>query len=112
WLGPEGGQYALYFAAGKPFAFDNWQTPHAFQEGEWQVTNASDSSLTFTRSLSLSNYAQTEFKVEVLRKISLLGLADAKAALSLDVPSDLIWVGFASDNLLTNRGSRAWAKKT
>ena len=34
WLGPEGGQYGLYFPAGKPFVFDNWQTPHAMQEGE------------------------------------------------------------------------------
>ena len=36
WLGPEGGQYALYFPAGKPFAFENWQTPSAFQAGEGQ----------------------------------------------------------------------------
>ena len=27
WLGPEGGQYGLYFPPGKPFVFDNWQTP-------------------------------------------------------------------------------------
>src|SRR5262249_35097847 len=28
WLGPEGGQYGLYFPKGSPFTFDAWQTPH------------------------------------------------------------------------------------
>src|SRR6187551_3332257 len=28
WLGPEGGQYGLYFPASKPFSFDFWQAPH------------------------------------------------------------------------------------
>lgn len=29
WLGPEGGQFGLYFPPGKAFEFGNWQTPHA-----------------------------------------------------------------------------------
>src|SRR6185312_1616409 len=35
WLGPEGGQYGLYFAPGRPFTFDFWQVPSALQEGAW-----------------------------------------------------------------------------
>ena len=27
WLGPEGGQYAIYFAPGAKFEFDAWHTP-------------------------------------------------------------------------------------
>src|SRR5262249_33866476 len=27
WLGPEGGQYALYFKPGDPFDLDHWQVP-------------------------------------------------------------------------------------
>jgi hypothetical protein len=30
WLGPEGGQYALYFKPGDPFDLDHWQVPEAF----------------------------------------------------------------------------------
>jgi hypothetical protein len=27
WMGPEGGQFAIFFAKGKKFVFDDWQTP-------------------------------------------------------------------------------------
>src|SRR4051812_37884811 len=37
WLGPEGGQFGLYFPPAAPFTFDAWQTPHAMQEGAWDV---------------------------------------------------------------------------
>ena len=40
WLGPEGGQFGLYFPPGKPFEFDAWQTPDALQEGAWDVKEA------------------------------------------------------------------------
>jgi hypothetical protein len=112
WLGPEGGQYALYFPAGKPFEFANWQTPHAFQEGEWQEKAATAQSLTFVRSLAVTNYAKTEFKLDVERKVTLLGSEQAKAALGLDVPEGVKWVGFSSDNAITNRGAKAWTENT
>ena len=109
WLGPEGGQYGLYFPAGKPFEFGNWQTPPAFQEGEWLAKDgATASSVTFTRSMTLPNYAKTEFVVEVERKLSVLGAEQAKAVLGLEIPKGVQWVGFASDNTITNKGKQAW----
>ncbi len=27
WLGPEGGQFSIYFKKGDPFVYDNWQVP-------------------------------------------------------------------------------------
>src|SRR5689334_6455688 len=41
WLGPEGGQYALYFKKGDPFDLDHWQVPEAFDWGPWDITNQS-----------------------------------------------------------------------
>jgi len=110
WLGPEGGQYALYFAAGKPFEFGNWQTPHAFQEGEWLEKAASATSIAFARSFTVTNYAGTDFKVGVERKISLLSTEQAKALLGVEVPSSLKWVGFSSENTLINQGTQAWTE--
>jgi hypothetical protein len=112
WLGPEGGQYALYFPAGKAFEFANWQTPHPFQEGEWQEKAASAHSITFARSLSVTNYASTEFKLDVERKVSLLSREQAKAALGIDVPEGTKWVGFSSENAITNKGTKAWTENT
>mgnify|MGYP001552760461 CR=1 FL=1 len=110
WLGPEGGQFALYFPAGKPFAFENWQTPNAFQAGEWQEKASGPSNITFARSFTVSNYAQTEFKVDVERKLSVLTADQAKAALGIAVPQGLKWVGFSSENTLINQGSKAWSE--
>jgi len=110
WLGPEGGQYALYFAPGRPFEFENWQTPAAFQQGEWQQTASSPSSVTFVRAVSLSNYARTQFKIEVERKLSLLTLDDVRNRLGVSVPSGVQWVGFSSENTITNRGTQGWTE--
>jgi hypothetical protein len=111
WLGPEGGQYALYFPPGKPFEFGNWQTPKAFQEGEWGAKDgATATSVTFTRSMTLANYAKTEFVIDVERKISVLGAEQAKTALGMDIPKDVKWVGFATDNTITNKGKKAWTE--
>jgi hypothetical protein len=111
WLGPEGGQYALYFAAGKPFEFGNWQTPPAFQQGEWLTKEgASALSVTFVRSLTLSNYAKTEFQLDVERKVSIATDEQAKAALGMDVPKGVKWVGFSSENSVTNKGKKAWTE--
>ena len=41
WLGPEGGQYALYFKKGDPFDLDHWQVPDAFDWGAWEITSQS-----------------------------------------------------------------------
>jgi len=111
WLGPEGGQYALYFAPGKPFEFQSWQTPHAFQEGEWQEQASSATSVTFGRSLSLENYAKTTLTLDVTRKLSLLSKEQAAAALGLDVPPAVQWVGYASENRITNTGKQAWSEE-
>jgi hypothetical protein len=112
WLGPEGGQYALYFAPGKPFEFANWQTPAAFQEGEWLTKEGGTATtVTFVRSLSLTNYAKTELRMNVERKLSVLTGDQVKAALGLEPPKDVKWVGFSSENTITNQGPKAWTEK-
>jgi len=110
WLGPEGGQYALYFAPGAAFEFGNWQTPHAFQEGEWQERASTPTSVTFSRAFTVTNYAKSEFKLEVERKLTLLSAEAARTALGLELPQELKWVGFSSENSLFNRGKQAWTE--
>ncbi len=110
WLGPEGGQFALYFAPGKPFEFAQWQTPSAFQEGEWQEASSTAASVAFRRSLSLDNYAKTRLTLEVSRKLLLLSAEQAGANLGVAVPEGVKWVGFSSENEITNTGKQAWVE--
>ena len=112
WLGPEGGQYGLYFPAQQPFVFDHWQTPHSLQEGEWQAQSESPSSVTYVRSLTVANYSKYEFKLDVSRRISLLSPEEASEHLGLRLPANVRWVGFSTSNQLTNTGGSAWTEKT
>ena len=108
WLGPEGGQYGLYFPASKPFSFEFWQTPHELQEGAWQTRAESPTSITYAHTFSVSNYEQRVFKLEVERKLSLLSAEQAATRLGVALSPALSWVGFSSENKLTNTGNDPW----
>jgi hypothetical protein len=108
WLGPEGGQYALYFAAGDPFDVEHWQVPAAFDWDRWDVAEQSASEVRFRKRMSLENYARTRFDLEVDRQVRLLSADAAARALDLDLPSTLRMVAFESSNTVTNRGTAAW----
>jgi len=110
WLGPEGGQFGLYFPAKKPFAFEEWQTPHELQEGAWLVTAETPTSVTFGHNIALSNYAKRAFQVQVERKVSLLTPEQAQQRLGMAIPDGVRWVGFSTANRLRNEGTDAWSE--
>ncbi len=39
WLGPEGGQYSLFFKPGDPFDLDHWQVPEPLDWGKWEIVS-------------------------------------------------------------------------
>jgi len=110
WLGPEGGQFGLYFPAGKPFIFDNWQTPPALQEGPWQALRETPSSISYGHSLTVSNYAQQPFQVSIERTVTLLSPEQASARLGVPLPPSVSWVGYETENKLRNAGNNAWTE--
>jgi Family of unknown function (DUF6786) len=114
WLGPEGGQYGLYFPQGKPFEFSAWQTPAALQEGEWAVKEKAADRVVFVRPMTLSNYSGTRFTLEVERRIELLADDQVKERLGVDLApaktAGTRWVAFQTVNRLTNRGAEPWTK--
>lgn len=107
WLGPEGGQYALFFKKGEPFDSDHWQTPAAIDSEPFRLANQTDTSATFTRTIDLTNYAGTRFTIGVERIVSLVGQAEVKRLLGVDTDS-LQVVGIRSANCLTNKGIHPW----
>jgi hypothetical protein len=111
WLGPEGGQYGLYFSADKPFTFDNWQTPHAMQEGTWQARTETPTSVSYTHAFSVTNYSKREFKVEIQRDVALLSAEQTRARLGMPLPPTLSFVAYATSNKLTNTGRDAWNER-
>ncbi len=113
WLGPEGGQFGLYFPPGKPFEFTHWQTPSGFQEGEWAVSSKDAAGVTFQRSMQVSNHSGTKFDMEVSRRVGLIAKADLEKRLGISSLAALVkWVAFESDNKIKNTGKQAWNEKS
>ncbi|HSO36501.1 MAG TPA: DUF6786 family protein [Labilithrix sp.] len=104
WLGPEGGQFGLYFPPGKAFAFDTWQVPAAMQEGAWETSDATPLHITLKRSMTLTNWSGTTFTIDVERTISLVEVAPAGAAVKA--------VAYETVNKITNKGKAAWKRES
>ena len=103
WLGPEGGQFGLYFPPGKPFAFDTWQVPAGLQEGAWEMTEATPARAVFKHTIAITNWSGTAFTMDVERTVSLV---EAPAAEGVRA------VAFETVNKITNHGKVAWKRDT
>ncbi|MGD0526367.1 MAG: DUF6786 family protein [Polyangiaceae bacterium] len=112
WLGPEGGQFGLYFPPGAPFVIGSWQTPHAMQEGEWTVTSRDAGHVTFATTMRVTSWSGVPFDVAVERTVRVLGEADVRARFGDAPPPGTKWVAFESDNAITNAGARPWTRET
>jgi hypothetical protein len=112
WLGPEGGQYALYFKPGDPFDVEHWQTPEPFDWGSWQVTGQSPSAVAFAKSMMLVNRSGTRFSLNVARAVRVFGASDAARDLHVTIPGGVQTVAFESSNDVTNTGDAAWTPDT
>jgi hypothetical protein len=112
WLGPEGGQFGLYFPRGAPFTIGTWQTPHAMQEGEWAVTSRDAGHVTFAATMRVQSWSGAVFDVGVERTVRVLSADEVRARFGEGPPPGTKWVAFESDNRITNAGARAWTRET
>jgi hypothetical protein len=72
WLGPEGGQFALFFAKGASFDLEHWFTPPAIDTMPYAVGALSESEAEFKTQFAVTNFSGTRFDVAVGRKVRLL----------------------------------------
>ena len=112
WLGPEGGQFSLYFKKGDPFDLDHWQVPEAIDWGKWDVDTQSAGSVRFRKRMSLANYSGTPLEIEVDRTVRLLAAGDFATHLGVPTGSGVRMVAFESSNTVTNAGREPWQPKS
>ena len=108
WLGPEGGQYSLYFKKGDPFDLDHWQVPEAFDWGSWDISSQSQTSIAFQKRMTLVNYSGATFAIDVERTVRLLDQAEISTLLGTTPGSNVAVVAYESSNTVTNAGRNAW----
>ena len=112
WLGPEGGQFCLWFKKGDEFDTDCWRTPAGFGCGAFQLTGQARSSVAMTRQFEVTNYSGTTFRCAVERTIDVIGRARAAALLGVAPAEAVRMVAFESKNALVNAGADAWRRET
>jgi hypothetical protein len=134
WMGPEGGQFSVYFAKGAKFEFANWQVPAPFDTLPFktvsQVPNRasfaasvnadeadiavrrSQSAASFALEFALTNYSGTRFRVAVNREVRLLSTAAAWEELRVPPSDNVSLVAYETDNRISNAGRQAWQKET
>ncbi len=112
WMGPEGGQYALFFPPGKPYAFDHWQTPGMIDTAHWEVKSQSPAEVSYAFAGSIQNHAGYTFHLGVERTVRLLDRKATGERLGFALPEGLRSVAYETDNSITNAGDSAWQEST
>jgi len=108
WLGPEGGQYALFFKPGDPFDLEHWQVPEPLDWGAWRIARRSATAVSFLERMTLENRSGTRLDLEVDRTVRLLAAAEIATHLRSATGGDVRAVAFESSNTVTNVGPSRW----
>jgi hypothetical protein len=112
WLGPEGGQFSVFFKPGVSFTFENWQVPAPIDSEPFELVSKSDTTAIFRKEMALQNYSFFDFKVLVDRTVSIMNSEDLFEFTQLTLPKDISWVGYQTQNKITNTGDAEWTKKS
>ena len=111
WLGPEGGQFSIFFKKGAPFIYDEWQTPAFIDTTPFDVINRKDSSVLLSCDVETENYSGKSFNFRLERNVALLNAGEIKKQTGIDITgSD--YAAYRSDNKIINKGNESWTRET
>src|SRR5207249_4912264 len=110
WLGPEGGQYSIYFKKDDPFDFDHWQTPALIDSEPFELISSDSMQATFHKTASITNYSGFTFNLDIHRKIQLLD--SISLSKELGITPSVNFVAYQSENTIRNSGTKDWKKET
>lgn len=105
WLGPEGGQFSLFFKKGTNFTFEEWQTPALIDTEAWELKHHSTKTASFCKEKILENCSGTQLSCHLEREVILEDKPES-------LPEGIECVSFKTVNHLTNTGDFEWTKET
>jgi hypothetical protein len=112
WLGPEGGQFSLYFKPKSAFTYDNWQVPGGLDWEPFDVVSATAEEVSLFKHLNLTNYANNKLNIVISRQIKLVSPAAFLYSFGMIADPGLKAVGFESLNIIRNHGTTEWNRET
>jgi hypothetical protein len=98
WLGPEGGQFSLFFPPGAPQELAHWQTPAPIDAEPFALVESAAERALLRKTMRLTNASGTVFDLEVEREVRLHSTERG--------------VGFETRNRVTNAGGAPWRRET
>ncbi len=90
WLGPEGGQFSIFFKKGDPFNLDTWQTPAVIDTEPFNLVSKNEISAVFEKDFKIENYSGNEFKLKVERSVILFDLSRFETISQIKPPDQRI----------------------
>jgi hypothetical protein len=111
WIGPEGGQFSIYFKQGDSFNIDRWQVPALIDTVPYAIKEQDSKKVIFTAEGTLVNYSGHVKTVQIERTVRLLDTETLSKKLGLVVPASLKAIAYESQNNLTNTGKEDWNKE-
>jgi len=112
WLGPEGGQFSIFFKNGVPFDLEYWFTPAPVDTEPFELVSKSKSRAVLKKDMQLENYSRTVFNLRADREVKVIERNDAVELLGVTPAPNIKMVAFESTNKVTNTGEKAWEKET
>jgi hypothetical protein len=112
WMGPEGGQFSIFFKKGVPFDLEHWFTPAPIDTESFELVSKSANSAFLEKRMRFVNYSGTVFNLRVRRDIRVLEKDQAIRTLGVTPSKTIKLVAFESKNKITNIGTNAWQKAT
>lgn len=112
WLGPEGGQFSIFFKTGAPFDLAHWFTPSVIDTESFDVVKTSKNSVVMKKEAQLRNYSGTIFSVKIDREVRVLEIDEAVGNLPAGPSTDVSMIAYESINKLSNAGKNKWDRKS
>lgn len=112
WMGPEGGQFGIFYEPGTKFDWENWFTPACMDTEAFDVTSQTGKEVAFAHRAELQNWTGTKFDVGISRIVRLRNAGEVENLLGVKLPDDVRMVAYESDNRIKNLGNHAWTKDT
>jgi hypothetical protein len=112
WMGPEAGQFALWFTKGEAFDPAGAKTPPGFNSGAFEVKARTAGAVSLASDFTLVNFSGARFDVALRRDILLLDDLALKEHLGIPVPKGVSKVAFQSVNTIRNAGKAPWQQES
>ena len=112
WMGPEGGQFSIYFKKGDSFNLAHWQVPPIIDTLPFDLVSSSSTKAEFVTKGHLNNYSGSSFDVSIRRSVELLNRQGLEKSIGTVIPGGLSLVGYESQNQIKNVGTNDWKRES